>query len=435
MKLLYALIPKSIRNLRHLFYAWWGARRFNQPANELLVIGVTGTSGKSSTIYFLRQLLESAGLIVGALSTIEFVVASQIKLNDKKMTMLGKMEIQKYLRAMVDAHCDVALIETTSEGAVQYRHRFVNYDIILVTNFYPEHLESHGSFENYKQAKLDILQYVADSKRKKIKNPRLWSKKKYFPKTAIVNGQSQFVDEFLSFPFDKKVKVLCNQANATADCLSFSYLGLHYKAKLPGKHNIQNVALSVATALQLGIPEASVQVATNRLSAPPGRIEFISEAEAFGFRLIVDYAFEPKAIAALYEVVKQLKPKKIIHVFGSTGGGRDVQRRFTVGQLVGKQADICIITDEDPYDDDPMSIINDVTSAVEKTGKILGQTLFKILSRSEAIQKAITFAQAGDVVLITGKGSEQRMVVKGKMIPWDDREIARAKLTDRGYEK
>ena len=145
------LFPKPIRNLWHLLLAWFGAVKYRHPSEKILVIGITGTSGKSSTIFFLRQLLEDSGYKVGSLSTIDFYIAGESKLNDQKMTMLGRMQIQKYLRLMVDKGCQIAIVETTSEGAVQYRNRFINYDLMVLTNLYPEHIEAHGSFENYKR--------------------------------------------------------------------------------------------------------------------------------------------------------------------------------------------------------------------------------------------------------------------------------------------
>jgi UDP-N-acetylmuramoyl-L-alanyl-D-glutamate--2,6-diaminopimelate ligase len=219
----------------------------------------------------------------------------------------------------------------------------------------------------------------------------------------------------------------------TKDGLQFLVDGRSFGAEMYGKHNVSNILGVIATARSLEIPWEKIEASVRSFRGVPGRIEFIPEAEEDdGFRVIVDYAFEPKAIAGLYEVVALLKPRKIIHVFGSTGGGRDVSRRFSVGEFVGQHADICIVTDEDPYDDDPMRIIEDVASAVAGTGKKEGETLYKILDRKKAIARAVSMAEEGDLVLITGKGSEQAMCVSGgKKIPWDDREIARGALRRR----
>lgn len=458
-KLLKKIIPKKVYNLKHLFLAWYGAYKYGHPSEEIFVIGITGTSGKSSTTYFLRQMLEYAGFKVGSLSTIDFYVAGEYKLNDQKMTMLGRSQIQKYLREMVNKGCDIAIVETTSEGAVQYRHRFINYDIMVLTNLYPEHIESHGSFENYKNAKLSIFEYISQSKRKKVfgkwKNLN-WGE--FIPKISVVNADiddnedvfAGVAHEFVATLFDQKYTFgkksrdehllgswmenhfQLFKPRVTERGLEFQIGQEEFLAPLFGEHNMMNILCSIEICHILGIDwHTTLKEAVRNLKPPAGRIEFIGEAEQFGFRVIVDYAFEPVAIEKLYGVVEKLQPNKVIHVFGSTGGGRDVSRRFSVGEYVGNHADICIITDEDPYDDDPMEIINDVASAVTKTGKIEGKNLFKILSRREAIQKAIDLAQQGDLVLFTGKGSEQKMVIKGKMVPWDDREEVRLALRHR----
>jgi UDP-N-acetylmuramoyl-L-alanyl-D-glutamate--2,6-diaminopimelate ligase len=440
------LIPKSLLNLRHFFYAWIGSRKYNHPSEELVVIGITGTSGKSTTAYILRQILEKLGYTVGSLSTIDFYIAGENKLNDKKMTMLGKMQIQKYLREMVSKGCDIAIVETTSEGRVQHRHRFINYDMMVLTNLYPEHIDSHGSFEKYKKAKLDIFKYVSQLSKKIIKNVEM-------EKTIVVNGCVEYADEFLSIPFDKKIVaarndqelfvsksrfdkevalVLGTEVRTQTEGISLHVNGVKLSAPMYGGHNVGNILTAIAVCSALGGAFEDIAEALNHIGNAPGRLEFIEEARERGFTVIVDYAFEPKAMEALYAVAKELKPKRIIHVFGSTGGGRDIERRSTVGEFVGNNADICIITDEDPYDDDPQSIIDDVADAVIKSGMRENESLFKILDRKGAIEKAITMAETDDLVLITGKGSEQGMCVgNGKIIPWDDRTVVREALKIR----
>lgn len=437
---LQALVPKKIRNLRHLWLAWYGAVKFGHPSRELLVIGVTGTSGKSTTVFLLRQLLESAGFRVGSLSTIDFYIAGENKLNDQKMTMLGRYATQHYLREMVAKKCDVAIVETTSEGQLQYRNRYIAYDMMVLTNLYPEHIEAHGGFENYKQAKLNIFRRAFSY------NPRKTGSKK-IAKTFVVNGDIEQTLEFLNtgkaelYAFGKAMWRTKNVVpEAHQFWLTESHTDKHgitgvinnyiVQAPMFGLHNIMNIAAAVTVARALGIDWNVIQAGVKKFHNAPGRTEFISEAEAHGFKVIVDYAFEPKAMSALYEVVDLLKPKRVIHVFGSTGGGRDVSRRFSVGELVGNRADICIITDEDPYDDDPHAIMNDVAKAVRQTGKTDDEDLLIVPDRREAIAKALQLAQAGDLVLITGKGSEQAMVVAGgRKIPWDDRHVVRTELT------
>ncbi|MBU2542609.1 hypothetical protein KJ785_03555, partial [Patescibacteria group bacterium] len=202
-KALKKFLPKKLKNLIHLFYAWYGAVKYGNPSEEMLVIGITGTTGKSSTIHFLRQMLEDQGYRVGSLSTVDFYVAGEEKLNDQKMTMLGKMKIQEYLRQMADAGCDIAIVETTSEGYLQYRHRYINYDMMILTGLYPEHIESHGGFENYKAAKLGIFSYASSQKSKIIPTGHQYSliNLKSIEKTTIVNGNCKYAKEFLKFDF------------------------------------------------------------------------------------------------------------------------------------------------------------------------------------------------------------------------------------------
>lgn len=440
IKLLKKIIPKNILNLRHLFFAWWGSVRYQNPSEELLVIGITGTSGKTSTIHFLRQVLEMAGFRVGSLSTADFYIDGELKLNDKKMTMVGRYFIQEKLRQMLNKKCDIAIVETTSEGFLQYRHKFINYDTIVLTNLYPEHIESHGGFKNYKAAKLGIFEYVSRCKRKnRLKTYDIRCKSE---KMCVVNCNNEYYKEFLGFNFENKItfgfnssvlghnSYVLDNVEAKADGLHFTINNEKYFAPIYGEHNAENLAAVVALAKSLNISEEKIKQAISQIKSPPGRIEFITEAEEKGFKVIVDYAFEPVALEKLYNVVNLLKSSgKIIHVCGSTGGGRDQARRKPIGRMVAEKADIFFVTDEDPYDEDPMEIIKQVSAGAQSVGKKLSIDLFEILDRREAIKKAIQIAKEGDLVLVTGKGSEQKMCVAGgKMIDWDDREIVREAL-------
>lgn len=450
-------VPKSVLNFRHLLFAWYGAVRYRHPSNELLVIGVTGTSGKSTTVFLLRNMLEALGYRVGSLSTIDFHIAGEKKLNTQKMTMLGKTQIQKYLREMVDKGCEIAIVETTSEGAVQYRHAFINYDLMILTNLYPEHIESHGSFEKYKEAKLSIFRRVSRYGRNKKRSDNLGFplltrvNSEYIAKIAFVNGDSVHAPEFfaagpfdLTYAFGTGERMIdhidhyfyVSNIRSEEKGIVFSLDGHEIHVPLYGEHNAKNCSIAFGVLSILGVTWDRMLLAARVCTNAPGRTEFIAQAEKYNFKVIVDYAFEPKAIEALYSIVNKLSPRRIIHVFGSTGGGRDRSRRFTVGEYVGKHADICIVTDEDPYDDDPIEIMQDVAHAVEGRGKVPGKDLFLIEDRKEAIERAIMMAEPGDIVLVTGKGSEQAMCVAGgRKIPWDDRNIVREALELRGGEK
>ncbi len=435
------LLPRKIKNLIHLYYAWYGSFKYDNPSEELLVIGVTGTTGKSSTIHFLRQMLEDQGYRVGSLSTVDFYIAGEEKLNDQKMTMLGRMKIQEYLREMVKAKCDIAIVEVTSEGYLQHRHKFINYDTMILTGLYPEHIESHGGFENYKAAKLGIFGYASSCKSKIISH-------KSIPKVAIVNANNKYCKEFLNFNFERKIsfaredekmfckttpvtnnKIFATSIKAGANGLNFTIGQREFQPKLFGEYNVMNILAGISVLRALDTSWSEIETSVNKIKSAPGRLEFIPEAEEKGFQVIVDYAFEPVALNALYDVVGIIKPTRVIHVCGSTGGGRDKGRRNPIGKLVGEKSDIFIVTDEDPYDEDPMEIIKQVSAGAQEVGKKLDVNLFEILDRREAIEKALDIAKKGDLVLITGKGSEQAMCIAGgKMISWDDRGVVRELL-------
>lgn len=451
------IIPRSILNLRHLVYAYWGAIRFRHPSRELYVIGVTGTSGKSTTTLLLRHILEAAGYTVGSLSTVDFYIAGKEQLNDQKMTMLGKAKIQEYLRKMVDHGCEVAIVEVTSEGAMQHRHRCINFDMAVMTNLYPEHIEHHGSFEKYKGWKLHIFKTIANCKHKyklsEYNTIALCNEKtctdpfEKVLKVGIANANNEHIVDFLQYGFDQKfiygfadqpwskVDARTNEIKAanldiTQDGMSLSVNGHQIEAPLYGAHNAMNLITAVTCAHAMGVAWDVIARGTASLPAIPGRIEQIEEAKAHGFTAIVDYAFEPVALGNLYQVVDLFKPKRVIHVLGGTGGGRDTARREPIGKIAGERADIVIVTDEDPYDEDPLQIMEMVAKGAEKAGKIREESLFIIPERQEAINKAVSIAKKGDMVLVTGKGSEQAMcLANGKKIPWDDRDAIRKGLS------
>ena len=440
------LIPKNILNIRHLFYAYVGMVWYRHPSSQLIVIGITGTSGKSSTTYLLRRLLEAAGHRVGSLSTIDFYINGKQYWNDQKMTMLGKMQVQKYLRMMVDAGCTIAIVETTSEGFLQHRHRGIWYDAMLLTNLYPEHLESHGGFDNYKAAKKGIFSYVASLPQKMVNG-------KVIPRFSVVNAANTYAQEFLSISFphtylfalnDQELFVdtkelarqhvsllLAKNVSCNARGISFTIDDHSVQSKLYGDHNVANLLAGFAVLKGLSITIESIIPVIADVCSIPGRIEWIQEAEQYQFQVIVDYAFEPEAMKKLYDVIDMVSPKRVIHVLGSTGGGRDKERRFSVGAMVGEKADVVIVTNEDPYDDDPLSIMQDVASAVRNTGKHTDDSLLLEIDRRKAIYQALSMATPGDIVVITGKGSEQAMVVKGQLLPWDDRQVVRDGLSLR----
>lgn len=427
-------IPKFLLSRYHRSLALLASAVYRSPSEKLVVIGVTGTSGKSTVVYLIAKLLERAGFRVGAASTIFFKVADREWLNDTKMTMLGRFSLQQLVSQMVRANCQYAVIETTSQGIEQFRHLGINYDVAVFTNLYPEHLEAHGGFANYKAAKLKLFAKLKTDRPKLIANRRI-------PKVIVANADDEHSPDVLQHSADEKfvfttagtpskeAKVVSARDMAQSGVgMSFIVEGVPFHLQLLGSHNFSNVLAAIAVGRSQGLTLGSIASSLAAVGGVPGRLEFIDEGQAF--TVIVDYAFEPRAVESLYAVVAQRPHRQVIHVLGSAGGGRDRSRRPVLGELAGRNADYVIVTNEDPYDDDPQQIINEVAAGALKLGnKKLNKAVFKIFDRRKAIAKALRLAQPNDIVLITGKGSEQAMVVKNnKKVPWDDRQVVREEL-------
>lgn len=459
----------------HFFLSWLGAIWYQNPSEDLIVVGVTGTTGKTSSVYLIAKTLEAAGYKVGYTSTAMFNNGQKEWLNDKKMTMIGRFFTQKILRQMVNNKCQYAIIETSSEGIRQFRHRFINYDILIFTGLYPEHIESHGSFEKYKEAKGKLFAHLKNCQTKYVDDYKIGHKPKTelkklnynrVKKTIIANYDDAEVNYFLSFWAEQKIGYTCGVHSDKSEALTYSeelkqsielvkcdniivsgqgtsfdvfllsdffasqnkdQKNINIKLNLLSDFSAINSMTAVSTGLSQGLSLAQIKKGLENVKGITGRLEMINEGQ--DFTVVVDYAFEPKAVSKLYEAMELVPHNKIIHVLGATGGGRDKSRRPILGNLAGRNSDYVIVTNEDPYDEDPQVIMEEVSLGAEKEGKIDKQNLFKIFDRREAIKKALSLASSGDIVLVTGKGSEQAIcVAKGEKIPWDDRRVVREEL-------
>lgn len=427
------IIPKSAMSAYHYCLAKIAALYYGYPSQNLIVIGVTGTNGKTTTVQLIAQALQACGKKVGYISTAELYIGERYWLNDLKMTMPGRFKLQKFLKDMVRAGCEYAVIETSSQGIEQSRHIGINYDVAVFTNLTPEHIEAHGGFDNYKAAKGKFFEHCAKSKRKIIHGVRQ-------DKILVVNLDDAYASYFLQFGADKKIgfaiggkydihgvkEIRADAVATTSRGSTFEIHGQKIQLKMIGLHNVYNGLSALAVGQALGFDMA--RMSKGLLDAVvPGRMEFIDEGQ--NFYIVVDYAPEPEGLRNLYGAIKLFDKKNIIHVLGSCGGGRDSARRPIMGEIAGKNAQYVIVTNEDPYDDDPEEIIRQVFEGAIQTGKIENKNAFRISGRREAIRKALQLAQENDLVLVTGKGCEQAIVVaNNKKIPWDDRAVMREEL-------
>lgn len=460
------LIPvkafKFLQPIYHFIMAYVAALYYKFPSRKLLIIGVTGTTGKTTSVYLLSRLLSDNGYKAGYTSTAQFNDGEKEWLNDKKMTMPGRFFLQKNLRRMIKNDCRVAIIETTSQGIEQFRHRFINYDLLLFTNLYPEHIEAHGGFENYKCAKGKLFAHLKKCKDKYLDQENKvvlgasglrQTELRKIKKSIIVNGDDEQAAYFLSFTADKKYAYTNNDKLSIKDLIiqaeeevsptpelflyeplfsgtegsDFQFLNQRYHLPILGSYNVYNAVSALSVAHVLNIESEKLAVSLTDIKTVVGKMEKIEAGQ--DFIVLVDYAFEPKALASLYENLNNFKYQRLIHILGSTGGGRDQSRRQILGNLAGKEADIVIVTNEDPYDEDPKVIIEAVAYGAENAGKKENKDLFKVLDRREAMALAFKLAQSGDLILITGKGAEQYICGKNdSKLAWDDRKVAKEEL-------
>jgi UDP-N-acetylmuramoyl-L-alanyl-D-glutamate--2,6-diaminopimelate ligase len=382
------LLPSFALGWYHFGLAFWGAVLFGFPGKRIKVIGVTGTNGKSTTIEFISKIFEEAKIPIAFQSSIRFKIKEKEWPNAYKMTMPGRFFIQKFLKQAVGAKCQYAILEVTSEGIKQHRHRFINFDTVVFTNLSPEHIEAHGSFDNYKAAKGELF--------KAGKN------------IHIINSDDQHADYFLKFPAKKIITFGLQKGDINGRALSLSL-------KLPGAFNIYNALAAISVGWAHGIGLHACKNAVEKIDKIPGRMELVASEP---FKVFVDYAFTPNALEKVYQTLKTDKPEsnKLICVLGACGGGRDKWKRPVLGQIAAKYCQEIIVTNEDPYDEDPSAIINAVAVSAPKAEKIL--------DRREAITRALSLANPGDKVILTGKGSETWIVGKnGKKTPWDERQV------------
>lgn len=417
------ITPKFFKQSYHWLLARLAALIYFYPSNKLIVIGVTGTNGKSTTVNLIAQLLENLGVKVALSSTVNFKLADKEWVNDKKMTMLGRFATQKFLSQAVKNNCAYIIIETSSQGIEQFRHLGINYDLVVFTNLTPEHIEAHGGFENYRAAKEKLFQHLSQSKHKIINNKKV-------EKIIISNSddieterlKKYQVDKFITYAIEKTADYKTENLNLNNGLVNFDLQNINFKTNFLGKFNAYNILASLACVNTLDFSLDKIK--TESLKGVPGRQEFIDIKK--DFRVMVDYAPEPESLKQLYQALKNLNYHKLIHVLGSCGGGRDRARQPILGKMAGEFADIVVITNEDPYDDDPQEIIENISSGASQAGKELNQGLYKILDRKLAIHKALSLAEPNDLVLITGKGAEQFICSKnGQQIPHDDRKVVK----------
>lgn len=424
-------VPELFVSFYHFCLAASACFYYHWPSKKMVIIGITGTKGKTSAANFIWSVLMAGGYKTGLIGTANIRIGDIEILNKYHMTMPGRFVLQKLLKQMLNAGCKFAIVETTSEGIKQWRHYGIFYDIAVFTNLTPEHLQAHGgSFDKYKEAKGEMFKTLKNRKRKIIDG-------KEINKIVTINYDDLHREYFLNFPADKKITFGTKEgADFQADKIKNSEDGLEffvgstpYEINILGKFNVYNALPAIVIGSVFSISSGIIAKGLKNLKNIPGRMEKIDEGQ--NFLVFVDYAHEKKGMNAILETANEMtagSDGKTIVLLGAEGGGRDKAKRPILGEIGAKLANFVVITNVDPYEDDPKEICEDIARAAEKFGKIRDKNLFVIEDRREGIRKALSLASKNDIVLITGKGAEQSIVIDGKRYPWDDRVAVREEL-------
>jgi len=435
------LIPQSIKNIFHLVQAMLANFMYGFPSRKIKVIGVTGTNGKTTTCQMITRILEEAGYCVAMASTINFKLGSKEWVNATKYTTLSPLVTQKFIQQAVNEECDYVVLETSSHSLDQCRVWGVQYVVAVITNITREHLDYHKTIEKYRQAKSKLFKKA---------------------QVAVVNSDMEKPEDFLQFKNKTQLtySLQNNQANIFAEDIKLDINSSKFKIKnskfilnMPGEFNIENTLAAVAACLSQGISLKQSSVALEKITGVAGRLEAIPNDK--NLNVMIDYAVTPDSLQKLYQYLTSVKKpdSHIIAVFGSCGE-RDRGKRPLMGEIVSTSADYVIITNEDPYGEDPVQIINEVFSGVvghEVIGEIPnfqfsifnfqsnsndqisnvkteGVNCWRIFDRREAIGFALKLAKVGDIAIVTGKGAEEMMAIGDQMIEWNDKKVIQEEL-------
>jgi UDP-N-acetylmuramoyl-L-alanyl-D-glutamate--2,6-diaminopimelate ligase len=388
---------------------------FGFPTRELQVAGVTGTNGKTTTTFLLFSILAAAGRRPGLLGTVESRIGGERRAVVR--TTPEAIDLQRTFREMLDAGDRSCAMEASSHGSALKRLVGVRFAVLVFTNLSQDHLDLHGTIEAYFDAKRRLFVDGVDGWR---------------PSAAVNVADSygrRLADELLGLGERPLTFGLADDADIRPDALELTAAGARFTAdgialrtRLRGRFNVENVLAAVAAARLLGIDADSVAAGVEHLSGVPGRFEAVDEGQPF--TVLVDYAHTPEALANVLREARSLASGRLICVFGC-GGDRDRSKRPLMGEVASEGADVLVVTSDNPRSEEPRAIIDDILAGV--SGEVEVEP-----DRAAAIAWALERAEEGDVVVIAGKGHEQGQEFRDRMVPFDDREVAREALRRLG---
>jgi UDP-N-acetylmuramoyl-L-alanyl-D-glutamate--2,6-diaminopimelate ligase len=398
---------------------------YNHPSHDLVVIGVTGTDGKTTTTTMIQHLLTSAGRPSGSMSTVDIRLGGQVDVNDSRQTTLEALEIQEQLARMRDGGVKYAVIETSSHGLALERVVGVEYDVAVFTNIAHEHLDFHKSIDAYRQAKASLIDLTAASPDKGI------------VKTAVLNHDDpsyaylveRSIARRLTYGIQLDADLKANRIEATADGLRLEAttpLGpLALSLKLSGRWNAANALAAAATGVAVGLSLDQIREGLESFAGVSGRMERVDLGQPFA--VIIDYAHTPQSLEKVLRELRPITRGNLIAVFGSAGD-RDREKRPWMGEIAARLSDYAVFTNEDPREEDAMAILNEIAAGAEEVGWKEGQEYVRIEDRRQGIAHAVRRARPGDTILLAGKGHERSILIGRGKEPWDERAAAEAAI-------
>jgi UDP-N-acetylmuramoyl-L-alanyl-D-glutamate--2,6-diaminopimelate ligase len=417
---------------------WLAAAFYGNPGRKLTVIGVTGTDGKTTTCNLLYQVLLAAGFKAGLISTVNAVIGDEVLDTGFHVTTPDAPDVQRFLARMVAAGLTHVVLETTSHGWAQYRVDACEFDVGVVTNITHEHLDQHGSYENYLAAKARLFQSLQKTLPKPQGNPRL---------SVLNRDDSSYAALAQIAPLPQVCFGLGVTADIRAEAVDYSPKGIRFDAvcldsgstrsgafrvpvisPLVGEFNVSNcLAAFTAAVCGLGIPPEVAARGIMAMAGIPGRMERIDLGQSF--TAIVDFAHTPNALRVAIETVRRMTEHRVIVIFGSAGL-RDREKRRMMAEVAGELADVSILTAEDPRTESLDGILAEMAAGACSKGGSEGRTFWRVPDRAEAIRVGVRMAQPGDIVMACGKGHEQSMCFVTTEYAWDDRVAMRAALAE-----
>ncbi|MGD0879221.1 MAG: UDP-N-acetylmuramoyl-L-alanyl-D-glutamate--2,6-diaminopimelate ligase [Anaerolineales bacterium] len=419
----------NVQNSRQSL-TWLAAAFYGNPGRKLTVIGVTGTDGKTTTCNLIYRILLSAGFRTGLISTVNAIIGEEVLDTGFHVTTPDAPDVQHFLARMVEDGLSHAVLETTSHGWAQYRVDACEFDIGVITNITHEHLDQHGSYENYRAAKARLFQSLEKTRPKPQGNPRL----------AVLNKDDRSYEYLSAQVSGPQINYGMNPtADIRAESVIYSPRGIHFEvvgdgfrfpvtSPLVGAFNVSNCLAALTAAIGgLGVNHAAVVDGIASMPGIPGRMERIDLGQPF--TAIVDFAHTPNALRVALETIRKMTDGRVIVVFGSAGL-RDKEKRRMMAEVSAQWADISILTAEDPRTESLEGILNEMAGGARLRGGVEGKTFWRVPDRGEAIRLGVHLAQPGDVVVACGKGHEQSMCFGTIEYPWDDRVALRSALSD-----